>query len=211
MPHDYFCRVTLPYEKIASMVSLWACRSEKLVCYEHVGAKTEKVHCHILIKGSVIEKKQLRNIAGNSLGINNVKGNENMSFKSCDDNWKVALTYMTKGNLNPKYIKGYEMSDADEWKSKWVEPARYEKRNTAELLYNSFEECNHESMFEDMPQDPEYTKFDRVRYVARAYAFQRNSMLWTQKAVNDYKMLTMTYCFRHSISIPQTHKFGKEL
>jgi len=209
MPHDYFVRVTYSYDKIASMVSLWSCRSEKLVVYEHVGEKTEKIHCHILILGCNIHKKQLRNLGSTCVSL---KGNELCSFKECDQHWKTACVYMTKGKLDPKYLKGFSQDEAEKWKSEFVEPPHSEKVSSREKLYNEFFQVLPD--FDEVPASSRsevYWKFNYLKPYARRYAFQRNSYLWTPKAANDYKMLLMTYCFRYDIPIPKDHKFSQDL
>lgn len=118
---------------------------------------------------------------------------------------------MTKGKLNPKYLKGFTNEEANVWKSKWVEPVKYEKVSSAARMYSNFEEDSGD-IFEDVIDKTEdYWKFNQLKRVARNYAFQHNSALWTMKTANDYKMLVMSYSFRHSIPIPPDHKFGKDL
>lgn len=220
MPYDYFIRVTHAYEKLRSLLSLWSMRCERMAVYEHVGTQTEKVHCHILIMGSCVHKKQLRNIGATCV---NLKGNEMCSFKDADSNWETACVYMTKGKLDPKQLKGFEDGKANEWKTKWVEPDKVEKISTAQKSYNYFQSIVDEAFLDpEQFNPPNYVieqgvqgvnlyKFNFVKRVARDISFQLNGALWTQKCANDYKMLLMSYCMRHGIPIPREHKFSDVL
>lgn len=214
MPHDYFVRITYAYDKIASMVSLWACRAEKMVVYEHIGTKTEKVHCHILILGCNIHKKQLRNLGATCVSL---KGNELCSFKECTS-WETPVVYMTKGNLDPKYIKGFERSEADVWKSKWVEPIKYEKVSKDVKLFEDFWTDELYERFQSLrrPEDEDMDKVVYYQYYwilreARTYAFGVNGGIWNMRARNIYYMCSMTACMRAQIPISKKHKFAEIL
>jgi len=216
MPNDYFVRITHAWDKITNLVGVWALQSEKLVAYEHVGEKTEKVHCHILIMGSVVAKKQLRNIAADMLGINSVKGQENMAFRQCDSNWKVSLPYMTKGKFDPKYLHGFSEAEALVWKSQWVPPAEYTKVSSDQQLIDKFWT---DEMFEKFNeyQRPEtepdidrllHYKFYWICKKAYIFCFENNGGIWNMKTRNQYYMLVMTTATRQRISIPRKHKFA---
>lgn len=213
MPYAYFVRITHAYENLRSLVSLWSMRCEKIVVYEHVGTQTEKVHCHILILGSNTQKKQLRNIGSTCV---NLKGNEMCSFKDADEDYERACVYMTKGKLSPMFLKGFDSSDAELWKSKWVEPTIDPKISSAEKLYNEFESVMEDTSDYAPPvdcfgKDLDEFKFNYIKRCARSFAFSRNKFLWSQKFINDYKLLCMTYCMRRDIPIPSKHKFAEIL
>lgn len=215
MTYDYFVRITHSYDKIASLVSLWACRSEKLVVYEHIGTETEKVHCHILILGSNTQKKQLRNIGATCVPL---KGNELCSFKECVS-WETPVVYMSKGNLDPKYLKGFERSDADEWKAKWVAPSEYEKVSSDVRIVEKFWTDHRLEQFNNLVRpetEPDinrqiHYKFYWICKQAYAFLFGLNSYVWNMKTRNQYYMLVMTIATRQSIPIPRNHKFAEIL
>ena len=221
MPYDYFVRITHPYVSVASLLGTWALRCEKLLAYEHVGTKTEKVHIHILIMGSALQKKQLRNIGQQYADL---KGNELCSFKECIT-WEQPVVYMTKGNLEPVYNKGFETKELAELKAKWVEPKKYEKKSANQTLYEGWECSDWKQLANKLANDEAewrkryesadrfgqdsmivndiYCAFDTVREYFRQYIFDQNHHIWDQQAVNKYKMMVMTYCFRNHISIPK--------
>lgn len=224
MPHSYFVRITRPYQDISGLVITWAERAKRLVCYEHIGDETEKTHIHIAVESSEICKKQMKNLVSKY----RLKGNEDWTFKDYDEG-DTAMVYMTKGKLEPKYMKGYTQQDSDKWKSQWVERKNKVKEDSNEELFNEtfgdtdlleleFKEYKRTTpamvtmMIRrgdiDTPEEYEDIKLTRFRFIlykARNEAFWRNKSLWTNKAMNDYKMLVYSYIFRHNISIPKQH------
>lgn len=193
MSHDYFVRITHPYASLQAMVSLWSLRCEKLVVYEHTGGKTEKVHCHILILGSNTHKKQLRNIGSDFVCL---KGNELCSFKECVS-WQTPVVYMTKGNLEPKFLKGFQSEDSDNWKSQWVPRDQYEKVDPLSKLYDD--------VFTDFVLDKTSDDFGfgQIKRHVRAEVLNINNYIWTQKCFNQYKTLVYSFVFRNNIPIPE--------
>ena len=61
MPH-YAVRITHSYEVAKPIVHLWAMKCEKNLAYEHLGERTGKIHIHLLLVNTSVDK-QLRNIA----------------------------------------------------------------------------------------------------------------------------------------------------
>lgn len=207
MPHayDYFIRITYPYQDIASLVSKWALQCEKLIVYQHTGEKTEKIHCHMVMIGSRIQKKQLRNLGNQFV---NLKGNENCSFKEAIDDG--AITYMSKGNLEPSYNKGFAEERIEELRKKWVKPKDHVRENPMVQLYNELygdvdyltlqlnDEYN--ALPEDMTPDQKY--FKALSRYTRKYLFCKNQFIWDPATINKYKTLVYSYCFRNNIYIP---------
>lgn len=223
MLYDYFVRITHSYADASGVIRAWATRASKMVVYEHVGEATKKTHIHLLILGANVCSKQLRNIAAKYV---DMKGNEMASFKAADDHFETALIYMTKGNLEPKYLQGYTVQDSDIWKSKWKVPAHYNaiKETPSEKLYNSvFDDdnevqINYEYWVKELSVDTvnSYAKegvslrWIWLKQFCRNQAFWHNHRIWNMKTQNDYKMLVLTYCFRNNISIPSNDKDWKK-
>lgn len=209
--NGYFVRITRSYADASGVIRAWSTRATKMVVYEHVGEKTEKTHIHILILNPSVESKQLRNIAANYV---NMKGNENASFKTIDDEWETSLPYMTKGCLEPKYLLGYNAEDANVWKSKWVQPSKHIKISPAEQLYNRVFDDNAKIDLEYYKKNADITQTDLewnwLKQYTRQYLFHMNRMIWTQKQFCDQKMLIYSYILRNGISIPQSEKDWKK-
>lgn len=203
MLNDYAVRITYPYDQAGPIIRAWATRVSKMVVYEHTGDKTEKVHIHLLILGSSLQKKQLRNIAADSCALN-LKGQENMAFKEYDGD-DIYATYMTKGKHDPKYIQGFTMDEHAMWKSKWIEPVKYVKQSNDAKLYDDVFDGEYDvQRYEQWLKDTngEIPKFDWVRSYVRSYVFQHNQLIWNQRAINQYKMLVNSYCMRNDVAIP---------
>lgn len=206
MLHSYACRITYGKEVVKHIAAIWALQCEQLVAFEHTD--TAKIHCHLLIINSRVEKKQLRNLSRNC-GVD-VKGNANMSFKAYDSN-ETYLVYMTKGQFSPFYLLGFTQDQCEEAKKQWVPP---KERDTNAELYVKLESCVDFNSSEfrasvehalRLGQDLDM-RFDYVKRKAHTLAFVKNKMFATGKFFSDYKMLVYTYCFRNNIIIPKDWK-----
>lgn len=208
--YSFFVRITYPYSHIQALVSMWGLKCEKLAVYEHEGEKTQKVHCHLVVMNSCVDKKQLRNIGSKYCDL---KGNENASFAKLDSERK-PLVYMTKGVLDPKYLKTFTKEEAQTWKEQWVAPSSappkipwavtlyglafpYDKdRDTDEFDYGSF----------PPETDRRLIKFERVLKHVNNTCLRFNEYMFTPKCCQEVQTLMKTYCYRWDISIPQDYK-----
>lgn len=191
----------------------WSERCEKLVCYEHVGDETEKVHIHIMLENCEVEKKMLKHIAlGAGYGL---KGNNDWSFKNRKDNSIIPMVYMTKGLLKPSYLKGYTDEDAVKWMTQWVEK---KDESSWEKICNYVldDEFIHEN-WEDYKRDvgvvevkTEVLFFGFFLKYARKMVFARNKLIWSPAAANQYKCVVMTYIMRKNIKVPDEYKEWKK-
>jgi len=210
MPHAYMVRITHSYQDASGVVALWASRSEKLVVYEHVGSLTEKVHIHLVMICDT-HKKQLRNI-GMATGLD-LKGNKNCSFKEYDGS-ETPYVYMTKGEHDPKFIKGYEEDLPDKWKRKWQPKINH---STDYVIYScTFDDGQEDDDdFERYVNDLDvrsrdiYNRYNWAKLIAKKSAFQYQKLIWNQRTTQIYKMLVFTYCFRHNVIIdPKDRTFA---
>ena len=58
MPH-YAVRITHSYEVAKPIVHLWAMKCEKILAYEHLGERTGKIHIHLLLVNTSVDKKAI--------------------------------------------------------------------------------------------------------------------------------------------------------
>lgn len=210
MLYDYFVRITYSFEEARPIITTWASKVSKMVVYQHTGEKTEKTHIHIMIIGSAITKKQLRNLAVKQGPKDWVKGQERMSFTEYDGS-EMPFIYMTKGKYDPVYLQNYTKEQADEWKSKWVEPSSHIKQSSDYVLYsNAFDDDAARDLHEwmQMTRSPigisdNDKHFNWLITYARQYVFNQNRCIWNIKAIKDYKMLVYTYIYRNGIDIPK--------
>lgn len=208
MLESYAVRITYGKETVKHIIAVWATQCEKILAFEHTDA--QKIHCHLLVIGSRVCKKQLRNIAKNC-GVD-LKGNANMAFKAYDAN-ETYIVYMSKGKFSPFYLQGFTQEECEEAKKQWVPKA---ERNTMKELYHRFEstiDLNGQE-FRDIVEteitlNPKSTvdlRFEYVRKKAHRIAFHANDSFATGKFFSDYKTLVYTYCFRNGIQIPRDWK-----
>lgn len=211
MPYDYFIRVTHSYDRCASMVSRWALECSKILVYEHVGSETEKVHIHCVLRDSRLQKKQLRNIGSNFVDL---KGNENCSFKECVSE-ETPVTYMSKGNLQPKYNKGYDPEWVETRRCEWQPPQQYVKVSALMSLYLTFENQCYDEVFNyrstvETADDPNRLIFNFIKRTAYKWLFAKYQIC-SPKFFSDYKTLVMTMATKGKISIPRDCRWSEWL
>lgn len=216
MPNAFFIRLTYSYEQIQKIISDWATHADSIVVYEHIGTKTEKIHCHVLIKGLALTTKRLRQIAQSY--IKTIKGNQCMSCKTCSEDPDGTIKYMTKGIYDPKYYKGFEIEYLLNQKAQWVEPPG--KISRIQKIYGNFAEDFQKYFSEwivgaekdpDWPLEGHKRKFTLLCDKAKTAAFKSNDNMWTQRTMCDYRTLVYTYTFQHNWTIPENTRFRKEM
>lgn len=205
MPHDYMVRITHSYQDASGVVALWAARADKMVVYEHIGSLTEKIHIHMVIVGSDTHKKQLRNI-GMATGLE-LKGNKYCSFKEYDGEDRPYV-YMTKGKHDPSFVKGYEPAQIARWKALWEDQPQ--KGTDAKLYEQVFGDVDYNRECYEAEGYTKGTEFTWVKRTARTRVLMANQFIWNLKAINWYKMLVYTYCYRNELQIPLEDKIFKE-
>lgn len=209
---DYAVRVTHAYESVKAFIGVWALKCDKLLVYEHneVG---KKIHIHVQIMGTSVDKKQLRNIAGATLSPSLFKGNENMSFRTGDmDDPDKNITYMSKGLLEPSYNKGYDPDFLEQQRLKWVLPTQYKKISSWEKLWLEYEPTV------DKPKTdvalwiastelypPTLVTHEYVKSHAYKWLLKRHNGIWCPQIHQELACLVRTYCYRYNISIPDNH------
>lgn len=209
MPH-YAVRITHSYEIAKPIVHLWAMRCDKLLAYEHLGERTGKIHIHLLLVNTSVDKKQLRNIAATTKIP--VSGNEWMSFKVADLD-PTYIRYMSKGEIDPSYNKGYEAHELDAIKQTWVNQKGAVKLTDDDKVikgwidYYEHELCVEKPELFTMTQAP---AFCDIRREAKLYIW--NNFIkgvypkWNHDAKRKYKMLMDTEIYKRQIKIPDARE-----
>ena len=210
--YDYFVRITHPYEELVRLVSAWALECTSLAVFEHLGKKTEKVHCHMVILGSRLQKKQLRNI-GQQFAM--LRGNEACSFKVCISH-EVPLIYMTEGKNYAKYLKTFTTEQIDIARSKWVEPRSYVKKTRLQIITEDFfEDYPLEKQLKDVEPDDMFdgvwttNKFTLVRRRAYRVAADEYNGILNPQFWTCFKTLVWSYCYKYNISFPEKTNWDK--
>lgn len=216
--YDYFVRITRPYSDLSGLVTIWAARARQMVVYEHTGTKTEKIHIHMVIKGSDVCKKQLKNL----VEYLNFKGNKDWSFKNYNGN-ETAIVYMTKGNITPSYVKGYTPEELQAYQDLWTDEqpkiTRQQKlydetfgnKQELQIQIKEFIKRRNASYvlagtkLHEM-DTPAEMEFEYILRVAKQAAFKESGQIWSMKTMNDYKMLVYTYVMRELHVIPTKYR-----
>jgi len=199
---EYAVRITHSFEVAQAIVHQWAMKCDKILAYEHNGNVTGKAHIHLLLSGTVVDKKQLRNIAASTKIP--VKGNEYMSFKEWDGN-ESYITYMTKGIHNAKYNKGFEGANLLRLQALWVEPRAFVKQSKNSIICGDF----YKYEFEETGDSSCPLAFYPLRTLVKAFVFNRMGEIngcWDISNINMYKMIMNTYIYKHKVSIPKGEK-----
>jgi len=218
MSEGYFVRITRPFADLSGLVHAWADRCEKMVVYEHIGDQTEKTHIHMVVYKPDVGKKQLKNLVPTY----NLNGNKDWSFKAYNGD-DTAMVYMTKGSLEPKFMKGYNIEDADFWKSQFVpgrekpnrllqlyedtlgdeEHIRYLLEENRSAKWRAYEQAG--TLQKDRAFDNELD-FELIKEIAKESAFRASKRIWSQKTMNDYKSMIYTYLMRNDVKVPDKYK-----
>lgn len=128
---------------LKDVINDWSDKVGKILCYEHQGSETEKIHVHLLIMESPVKDERLKRIARARIELS---GNEDWSWKKCDMNKvKEYMTYMTKGVLRPVFVKNFSTAEVEEARSRWVEPkgndnspATSQKRDELDIMEEDY-------------------------------------------------------------------------
>lgn len=117
---EYAVRITRSYKDLELLITDWAQVSERVVVYQHdPDAEVKKTHVHILIQGcslgtsAGLVKRALKHVP--------LKGNQDWSFRpeEYENDPDKYITYMTKGNLQSVYNKGYTPEYLEERRVLW--------------------------------------------------------------------------------------------
>lgn len=217
MAHSYFVRITHSYEAIEPLVHAWALITDRLAVYEHVGDRTQKVHCHLLVVGSRVEKKQLRNIGTDAFkrkGANiSIAGNGNCSFKPLDisyDSIFHTLTYMSKGKYDPSYNREFDPITIAEAKAAWVE-----QLSPQEQVYQDFlkiylkpasrldwHKSNNDFGLHNRSEE-DYNEFVYRVVKGQVQSFcMKRFKVFSQACCSQVKMLICTVYYYHDYTLP---------
>lgn len=117
---NLFCRITCSYVTLTPVVQLLETKCDKLVIYEH-NANTDNIHIHMYIENCTVSTDTIKNYC-KRFGINGGLRGSGWSFKSAHDTG--CIVYMSKGNLEPSFIKGFTQEEIVSYRDSWVERTR---------------------------------------------------------------------------------------
>lgn len=117
---NLFCRITCSYVTFTPVVQLIETKCDKLVIYEH-NANINNIHIHLYIEECTVSTDTLKNYC-KRFGITGGIRGSGWSFKTATDTG--CITYMSKGNLEPSFIKGFTQEEIVSYRDSWVERTR---------------------------------------------------------------------------------------
>jgi hypothetical protein len=202
MPH-YAVRITHSYSVAQRIVAAWAPKCERMAVFEHKGDKTGKVHIHLALYATSVDKKQLRNIAATTAIP--VKGNENMAFEVWSGLEASYCYYMTKGHIDASYLMKYTTDDVKRWQEAWVEPAKHVKLSVWQKLWNEYEPDAPpiRQFYDDGSIVPENLQFKQLATHVHLYIYKLNGYTWCPQMTNQKKCLINTYCNKMCMKKPK--------
>lgn len=128
-------RVSMDYASFsAELLTKIAAACDRLVIYEHESdEEINRTHVHMLVDNPTVTQETFKNWIGRDRG----KGNSFWSFKTVysvkkgNDEIPVDLkfiTYMSKGTLQPKYVKALTEEEIEQYRAAWI---NYPSRSAA--------------------------------------------------------------------------------
>lgn len=141
LAYDVFAPATLDFERVCS----------KLVIYEHFH-NVNNIHIHIYMEDVTCSTDTLKNYIKKVVATG--KGNDFWSFKSAEDDG--CITYMTKGTLEPSFVKGYTPEEIETYKGKW------EVRNPTRKTLVSYS-------VKENPAEQKRRQWDNIEEIVKRY------------------------------------------
>lgn len=112
-------RITSPYDSLSQFVTKLKDNSDKLVIYEH---DATRVHIHGLVTDCKVSTDTLNNWIKNALNCKQFPKSD-WSFitkdKQGNDVCDNFITYMSKGDLQPRFVNGYELDELEQYRMQW--------------------------------------------------------------------------------------------
>lgn len=113
--HSFAPRVTVDYQTLIPVVEAWAKVCTRVAVYEHAAdTNVSRTHCHFLMMGCRVKEERLKRMFKEILPALPAKGNEFWKWSSATTPDESFLTYMSKGELRPKYLKNFSDETVEE-------------------------------------------------------------------------------------------------
>lgn len=193
MPNE-FVRISRSYDDVKQLISLWALRCDKLIAYEHeADDEVSRTHMHILMYGMNSTWDNFQKLAKKEFSIvAEFNGNSDWAkSRKYQYDAQATIKYMTKGILEPKYVKGYTDEEIAAAKALWK--PEQERKTKDQEMYGEFVEQN---------PGCEDWQFEHVREHARRYAFWQTGRVWNARAGAIARMLIYTHYMNFGFTLP---------
>jgi len=207
MKENLFIRISYPWENVKLFIEKIGDRCTTVAVYQHdADEDVSRTHCHMVLKDIQVCRKQVLNIMKESLQL---KGNADFATEKCDESAKPFI-YMTKGTLDPVYLKGYSAEQALDWKNLWVEPSDQPKtQNELDVMYAELCETQWKSWKSLTTEAHQIVKRKR-KYLDQHFFNLKKTLILTY--VNDHVAdLSVTPDEPLGVLIPNTHKWAEDM
>lgn len=122
---DIFVRLTEGYDVMEGFIKSYADSCDKLVVYEH--GESSRKHIHFYAVKSQIKPDAIKTRIKKYLNVVSYDKSR-WSFKTATDDG--CIVYMTKGRLEPSYVKGFTQEEIVAYKDRWVERTAETSKST---------------------------------------------------------------------------------
>lgn len=110
----------MPSEVIQTALDKISSQVASMIAYEHA-ERADNIHIHMMLIGCEVSTDTLKNYIRSCGMVPPRAGNKFWSFKTCDTDLQTPVTYMSKGKLEPFFVKGFTQEEIDTCKDRWVE------------------------------------------------------------------------------------------
>lgn len=112
-------RISSSYDDLISFCDKLSRNSDKLIVYEH---DASRVHVHGLVSNCKVSTDTLKNWVKTALSVDTFPKSD-WSFITKDKQGNNVndsfITYMSKGQLDPKCVYGYDLDEVSQYKMQW--------------------------------------------------------------------------------------------
>lgn len=122
---NYAPRVSLPYYDVSGVIELWSQSCDSMAVYEHeADEEVNTTHVHLIMLNSKYKtperlKQIFRLYVNDDRNGNDLWAWTHKNYPNPDMNF---ITYMSKGNLRPVFLKNISPAEVEELRNKWVAP-----------------------------------------------------------------------------------------
>lgn len=181
-----FARISLAYNDCSGALGILATYGSRFIVYQHeADSEVQRTHVHFLIIDSTIgieglKKAFRRHYQGDTSGANKF-----WSWKESDDPGK-NVTYMSKGTLSYKSIKGFTPEEVEALRLSWVD------HPPAAAVSPKYKDIDH--IIEDYGKlDAKMVSFDEIRSWVFAWYWRRDGEI---PPATQYKRMAGTLYLR---------------
>ena len=203
-PRTIAVRLRASKEELRTTFGDYAIMCEKVLAYEH--PVPNNVHCHLLLVGVYQTDETLKNVFRNH-GLT-LKGAGQVSYKTTfkQNGAKVPITpetipkyvtYMSKGQYEPAYNKGFTAEEIEAAKALWVNFEKLKPPTRNKILLTEFYDHLYEySKMHSIDVQDVYTNIQAVRTLAVAFIADKSDDVIDVQARKDASMLYTSVCYK---------------